>query len=78
VPSSCENAVKTQIWCAVAIYVLIAIIKKELQLETSRYTLLQVLSASVFEEIPINKAFLDSTNRVELDTDGNQLNLLNY
>jgi IS4 transposase len=73
-----ENAVKTQIWCAVAIYVLIAIIKKELQLETSLYTLLQILSVSVFEKIPINKAFLDSTDRAELDVDGNQLNLFNY
>jgi len=73
-----ENAVKTQIWCAVAIYVLIAIIKKELQLETSLYTLLQILSVSVFEKIPINKAFLDSTDRAELDADGNQLNLFNY
>jgi hypothetical protein len=73
-----ENAVKTQIWCAVAIYVLIAIIKKELQLEASLYTLLQILSVSVFEKIPINKAFLDSTDRIELDADGNQLNLFNY
>jgi hypothetical protein len=62
----------------VAIYVLIAIIKKELQLETSLYTLLQILSVSVFEKIPINKAFLDSTDRAELDVDGNQLNLFNY
>ncbi|MEX2469312.1 MAG: IS4 family transposase [Pseudohongiellaceae bacterium] len=73
-----ENAVKTQIWCAVAIYVLIAIIKKELQLEASLYTLLQILSVSVFEKIPIKKVFLDASNGFELDADGNQLNLFNF
>ena len=73
-----ENAVKTQIWCAVSTYVLIAIVRKELQLEASLYTLLQILSVSVFEKIPINKAFVDATDRIELDAYGNQLNLFNY
>ena len=73
-----ENAVKTQIWCAVSTYVLIAIVRKELQLETSLYTLLQILSVSVFEKVPINKAFLDAGNTTETDADGNQLNLFNY
>jgi hypothetical protein len=73
-----ENAVKTQIWCAVSTYVLIAIVRKELQLETPLYTLLQILSVSVFEKIPINKAFLDAGDRIELDASGNQLNLFNY
>ena len=45
-----ENAVKTQIWCAVSTYVLIAIVKKELHLDASLYTLLQILSVSVFEK----------------------------
>ena len=45
-----ENAVKTQIWCAAPTYVLIAIGKKELQLHTSLYTLLQILSVSIFEK----------------------------
>jgi hypothetical protein len=45
-----ENAVKTQIWCAVSTYVLIAIIKKELKLEASLYTILQILSISVFDK----------------------------
>jgi len=45
-----ENAVKTQVWCAVATYVLIAIVKKELQLDASLYTCLQILSVSVFEK----------------------------
>jgi len=49
-----ENAVKTQIWCAVSTYVLIAIVKKELQLNASLYTLLQILSVSVFEKAEIS------------------------
>jgi Domain of unknown function (DUF4372)/Transposase DDE domain len=73
-----ENAVKTQIWCAVATYVLIAIVKKELQLDASLYTLLQILSVSVFEKTPINKAFLDAGNTTDQDLTGNQLNLFNY
>ena len=45
-----ENAVKTQVWCAIATYVLIAIVKKELKLQSSLYTCLQILSVSVFEK----------------------------
>jgi hypothetical protein len=52
-----ENAVKTQVWCAIATYVLIAIVKKELQTEASLHTLLQVLSVSVFEKIQLQCAF---------------------
>jgi hypothetical protein len=51
-----ENAVKTQIWCAVATYVLIAIVKKELKLPASLYTLLQILSVSVFEKTQLQRA----------------------
>ena len=70
-----ENAVKTQIWCAVSTYVLIAIVKKELHLNASLYTLLQILSVSVFEKTPISTAFrLDITRTTEPDED-NQLNL---
>ena len=69
-----ENAVKTQIWCAVSTYVLIAIIKKELHLDASLYTLLQILSVSVFEKTLISSAFrLDVTRTTEPDED-NQLN----
>lgn len=66
---------KTQIWCAVSTYVLIAIVKKELQLSASLYTLLQILSISVFEKTKLScalqtdKAFTDSL------LDANQLNL---
>jgi Domain of unknown function (DUF4372)/Transposase DDE domain len=51
-----ENAVKTQIWCAVATYVLIAIVKKELKLPASLHTLLQILSVSVFEKTQLQRA----------------------
>jgi len=54
-----ENAVKTQIWIAVAVYVLIAIAKKRLQLDHSLYTILQVLSVTIFEKTPILQAFCD-------------------
>ncbi|MBI3130335.1 MAG: IS4 family transposase [Acidobacteria bacterium] len=52
-----ENAVKTQIWCAIATYVLIAIVKKEFRLEASLHTLLQVLSVSIFEKTELGSAF---------------------
>ena len=54
-----ENAVKTQVWCAIATYVLIAIVKKELQLDASLYTCLQILSVSVFEKTEISRALQD-------------------
>ena len=70
-----ENAVKTQVWCAVATYVLIAIVKKELQLDASLYTCLQILSVSVFEKTQLSSALqADATDAGELDL-ANQLNL---
>jgi len=54
-----ENAVKSQVWCAVATYALIAIAKKELQIEASMYTLLQVFSVSVFEKTELRRAFAE-------------------
>ena len=51
-----ENAVKTQIWCAVATYVLVAIVKKELRLDVSLYTCLQILSLTLFEKIHVSQA----------------------
>ena len=53
-----ENAVKTQIWIAVSVYVLVAIVKKKLNLEASLYTLLQILSVSVFEKTQLQQAFV--------------------
>jgi len=52
-----ENAVKSQIWIAVSVYVLVAIIKKRLNLDASLYTLLQILSVTLFEKMPLQQAF---------------------
>lgn len=70
-----ENAVKTQIWCAVSTYVLIAIVKKELQLDASLYSLLQILSVSVFEKTQLSQAFAGSEQFQEQTDFYNQLNL---
>jgi len=70
-----ENAVKTQIWCAISTYVLIAIIKKELQLKASIYTLLQILSVSVFEKTEISCAFQTNGYNSDIAPTANQLNL---
>jgi IS4 transposase len=51
-----ENAVKTQIWIAISVYVLVAIVKKRLKLSLSLYTILQILSVSLFEKTPILQA----------------------
>jgi len=73
-----ENAVKTQIWCAVATYVLIAIVKKELQLDASLYSLLQILSVSVFEKTQLSQAFAGSGQSPEQTDFVNQLNLFDF
>lgn len=70
-----ENAVKTQIWCAVSTYVLIAIVKKELQLDASLYTLLQILSVSVFEKTQLSCALQPDPSAPEMLLGANQLNL---
>jgi IS4 transposase len=70
-----ENAVKTQIWCAVSTYVLIAIVKKELRLNASLYTLLQILSVSVFEKSQLLCALQPDEQNIETSSDANQLNL---
>jgi hypothetical protein len=71
-----ENAVKTQVWCAVATYVLIAIVKKELQLDASLYTLLQILSVSIFEKMPLQQALTENAHPSNNLVDPNQLILL--
>jgi hypothetical protein len=73
-----ENAVKTQIWCAVSTYVLIAIVKKELQLDASLYSLLQILSVSVFEKNPLSQAFAGSGQFQDQTKFANQLNLFDF
>jgi uncharacterized protein DUF4372/DDE family transposase len=73
-----ENAVKTQIWCAVSTYVLIAIVKKELQLKASLYTLLQILSVSVFEKTEISCALQLDPTQAESPATANQLTLFKF
>jgi IS4 transposase len=72
-----ENAVKTQIWIAISIYVLVAIVKKTLKLDQSLYTILQVLSVTLFEKTPILQAFSNSTYTNQDYHVSNQLNLFN-
>ena len=72
-----ENAVKTQIWIAVAVYVLVAIIKKRMQLSLSLYTILQVLSLTLFEKMPLYQAFTEGAYRNKITTTDNQLKLFN-
>lgn len=70
------NAVTTQIWTAIAVYVLVAIVKKRLHLEASLYTILQILSVSLFEKIPLVEALTLSQGSALEDDLGNQLNYL--
>jgi Transposase DDE domain/Domain of unknown function (DUF4372) len=70
-----ENAVKTQIWIAVCVYVLAAIIKKELALEVSLYTFLQILSVHSFEKTQLVRAFLNTKEDFPLSSSVNQLTL---
>jgi hypothetical protein len=73
-----ENAVKTQVWCAVATYVLIAIVKKELQLNASLYSCLQILSVSVFEKTQLPCALQPDEPRIELPDNTHQLILFDF
>ena len=72
------NAVKSQIWVAVSVYVLVAIIKKRLDLDVSLYTLLQVFSVTLFEKMPLNKGFFETKYTSERGMNPNQLNLFDY
>ena len=73
-----ENAVKTQIWCAVSTYVLIAIVKKELHLEASLYTCLQILSVSIFEKTQLSCALQPDRSQITPPPIGNQLILFDF
>jgi len=70
-----ENAVKTQIWIAVSVYVLVAIIKKRLRLEASLCTILQILSVTIFERTPLLQVLTDSDCNMQSCESLNQLNL---
>jgi Domain of unknown function (DUF4372)/Transposase DDE domain len=72
-----ENAVKTQIWIAISVYVLVAIIKKRLNLSASLYELLQILSLTLFERVPLIQLLADSHSATDLLEFQNQLNLFN-
>ena len=70
-----ENAVKTQIWIAISVYVLVAIIKKKLKIELSLYTILQILSISIFEKMPILQALTETDYKNKITSGPMQLNL---
>ncbi|MGD8782688.1 MAG: IS4 family transposase [Ignavibacteria bacterium] len=67
------NAVKTQIWISICTYVMIAIIKRRLKIDMSLYKILQILSVSVFEKVPILQLLTETSCRFELHSDSNQL-----
>lgn len=73
-----ENAVKTQIWIAVSVYVLVAIVRKRLGLETSLYQILQVVSITLFEKMPILQALQGADSETDLPAPGKQLNLWDF
>ncbi len=73
-----ENAVKTQVWIAVCSYLLVAIARKRLQLPVNLYTMLQILSVSLFEKTPIKQAFSLNNPLPERSDNSNQLQLLDF
>ena len=70
-----ENAVKTQIWIAISVYVLVAIIKKRLKIQLSLYTILQIFSVTIFEKMPILQALTETTYKNKMTSGPIQLNL---
>ena len=72
-----ENAVKTQIWIAIAVYVLVAIVKKKLHVKRSLYSILQVISVHIFQEMPILQALEGDDDETKTINIANQMNLFN-
>ena len=70
-----DNAVKTQIWIAVSVYVLVAIVKKRLNRQASLYTILQILNLTLFEKTPLNQLLTECENNMDTAAFPNQLNL---
>ncbi|SHI15666.1 transposase, partial [Desulfofustis glycolicus] len=70
-----ENAVKSQIWIAVSVYVLVAIMKKQFDLQESLYTILQILSVNVFEKVPFYQLVTERDYNQETRCPNKQLNL---
>jgi hypothetical protein len=73
-----ENAVKVQIWTAISIYVLVAIVKKRLNIDASLHSLLQILSVTLFEKMPLAEALATVDDAEDLPTFSNQLGLFNF
>ena len=73
-----DNAVKSQIWIAVSVYVLVAIVKKRLNLDASLYTSLQILSVTLFEKMPLQQAFPGNDYKISDGLPLNQLNLFAF
>ncbi len=70
-----ENAVKTQIWIAITVYVLVAIIRKRLKIELSLYTMLQILSLTLFEKNTVLRVFTEIDHKIQISSSHRQLNL---
>ena len=70
-----ENAVKTQIWIAISTYVLVAIMKKRMKIDLSLYTILQILSISLFEKMPIYQTLTNNDYKNKITS--NHIQLLN-
>jgi hypothetical protein len=70
-----ENAVKTQVWIAISIYVLVAIMKKRLKIDLTLYTILQILSITLFEKMPILQAVTTDDYRIQITSEHKQLKL---
>ena len=68
-----ENAVKAQVWIAISVYVLVAIMKKRLRIEASLYTMLQVLSVTIFERMPVLQALTEQDSKTITGENSNQL-----
>jgi len=73
-----ENAVKSQIWIAVSVYVLVAIVKKRMNVDATLYTLLQIFSLTLFEKMPLQQAVTNIDYTCDQSDSGNQLNLFGY
>ena len=70
-----ENAVKTQVWIAISVYALVAIAKKHFMLKQSLYEIIQILSISIFERMPINQLFQQTQLQYFKEQKANQLNM---
>jgi hypothetical protein len=70
-----ENAVKSQIWIAISVYVLVAIAKKRFMIKQTLYEILQVLSISIFEKVPVNQLFAEYQLQYFKEQSDNQLKM---